>query len=63
MEIKSIYTNTYHKRKRYFMYVDTPLFSILQISQKTYFLLRMNAERAGWEIIKCKGGNEKLRTK
>lgn len=60
LKIESIYTNTFHKKKRYFMYVETPLFSIIEISKKSYLLLRINAIESGYKVIECLDGNEQL---
>lgn len=67
MRIVGLYTNKRNAagtdgkgRKRYFMYVNTPISSIVEIDKKAYTSLRFNAEREGFKIEKCVYGNEKL---
>lgn len=67
MRILAIYTNKRNDegvdgkgKKRYFMYVNTPVSSIIEIDKKAYNSLRLNAEREGFVIEQCTYGNEKL---
>lgn len=62
MQIESIYTNTFYKKKKYYMYVNAPLCSIIEISRTAYTKLRLNAVRVGFKVIECADGNEKLET-
>ena len=67
MRILAIYTNKRNAsgtdgkgKKRYFMYMNTPLFSIIEIGKEAYGSLRISAVREGFKIEKCKYGNEKM---
>lgn len=67
MRILAIHTNKRNKagddgkgKKRYFMYVNTPVSSIIEIDKQAYSSLRFNAEREGFKIEKCVYGNERL---
>jgi hypothetical protein len=42
------------------MYVDTRLFSIIQISKSAYGELRFNMVNDGFRVIPCKNGCEKI---
>ncbi len=60
MEITTIYTNNSLGKMKYYIHINTLLFSIVEISKHTYSLLKTDAIRAGWTITKCKGRNEKI---
>lgn len=67
MRILAIYTNKRNAagtdgkgKKKYFMYVNIPICSIIEIDKKAYTSLRFNAEREGFKIEKCVYGNERL---
>ncbi len=62
MKITSIYTNSsISGKKKYFMRIETSLFSIIEISRLAYSLLRMSAVNSGWEIIECVNDNETVK--
>jgi len=42
------------------MYIDTHLFSIIQISEQVYSRLRLNLISEGYKITPCKNECEKL---
>ena len=62
MEITSLYTsnNDGKGKRKYFMYVKTNLFSIIELSKDSYKYLRTNAINEGFKVIKCKYRNELL---